>query len=205
MSESKPEARPIDKRGPPFDRSMRALTLGVWFVALGLFANFALSLFPLVFPKAYMNRFSESIVEVSSEADSSSATTAFGIRAGSVPRAPEGRQFYELSPEEQIERASVIARLEYEPGPDGSMQAIFREFLKKDESVTLHYELGDEYPPSSYYPEAGTTYGDGQIAFFVGSPAQMRYAMSYFGDRISSLGDMPMELFRSKCGQADDA
>lgn len=108
-------------------------------------------------------------------------------------------QFYELPIEEQIKQSSVIGLARYEPSPDGKRKAIFREFLKKDPNTTIYYAIGDEYPTASYYPKEGTNYGDGVIIFFVGSPANMRQSMTYTGDRIHSLGDIPLELFRKKC------
>lgn len=110
-----------------------------------------------------------------------------------------GKQFHELSLEEQIKQASVIAIAKYEKSPDGKMKAIIKEFLKKEPGTTIYYSIGDEYPGSSYYPKENTMYGDGVVVFFTGSPATMKMSMTYSGDRIRSLGDIPMELFRKKC------
>ena len=114
-------------------------------------------------------------------------------------------QFHELPIEEQIKKASVIALARYEPDADGKMKAVVKELLKKDPGTVFHYEIGDEYAPSSYYPKEATQYGDGLVIFFVGSPATMRMAMSYSGDRIHSLGDMPLQLLRHKCGKDEKA
>lgn len=108
-------------------------------------------------------------------------------------------QFYELPIEEQIKQASVIGLARFEPSQDGKRKAIFREFLKKDQNTAFYYAIGDEYPSASFYPKEGTDHGDGVIVFFVGSPANMRLSMTYTGDRIHSLGDIPLELFRKKC------
>lgn len=120
-----------------------------------------------------------------------------------LPPAPQAQesvpQFYELPIEEQIKQASVIGLARYEPSPDGKKKAIFREFLKKDQDATIYYAIGDEYPSASFYPKEGTSHGDGVIVFFVGSPASMKMSMTYTGDRIHSLGDIPLELFRKKC------
>ncbi len=110
-----------------------------------------------------------------------------------------GKQFHELSIEEQIEKSSVIALARYEKSDDGKMKAVITEFLKKDPGVTIYYNIGDEYPGSSYYPNEGTVRGDGAIIFFTGSPASMRMAMTYTGNRIGALGDLPVELLRNKC------
>lgn len=110
-----------------------------------------------------------------------------------------GLRFHELPVEEQIKRASVIALARFEPAADGKMKAIFREFLKKAPDTTIYYSIGDEYPSASYYPSEGARHGDGVVVFFVGSPADMRMSMTYTGDRIHSLGDIPIELFKKKC------
>jgi hypothetical protein len=112
--------------------------------------------------------------------------------------------FHELPIEDQIEQASVIAIARYEPAKDGQMKAVLKEFLKKEEGTTFHYQIGDEYVRSSYYPKQGTSHGDGIVIFFEGSPATMRRTMTYSGDRIHTLGDMPLELFRDKCGKDDE-
>jgi hypothetical protein len=113
--------------------------------------------------------------------------------------------FHELSVEDQIMKSSVIALAEFEPAADGKMRAVIREFLKKEPGTTIYYEVGDEFQPSSYYPKAGTSHGDGTVIFFAGSPARMRMSMSYDGDRISGLGDLPIRLFREKCAKPEDS
>lgn len=110
-----------------------------------------------------------------------------------------GKQFHELSLEDQIKQASVIAIAKYEKSSDGKMKAIIKEFLKKEPDTTIYYNIGDEYPGSSYFPKENTMYGDGVVIFFTGSPASMKMSMSYSGDRIHSLGDIPIELFKKKC------
>jgi hypothetical protein len=110
----------------------------------------------------------------------------------------EEMPFHELPVEEQIATASVIALVRYEPAADGKMRAVISEIVKKDPAVTFHYSIGDEYGLSSHYPRPGTSYGDGQVVFFTGSPAMMQLAMSYSGDRIRGLGDMPLALLREK-------
>jgi len=109
------------------------------------------------------------------------------------------RPFHELPLEEQIKKASVIALVRYEKADDGKNKAIIKEFLKKDEGTTIYYNFGDEYPEGSFYPTEGRGQGDGMIIFFVGSPATMRMSVTYTGDRIHALGDLPMELFKKKC------
>lgn len=118
----------------------------------------------------------------------------------------DAKPFHELTIEEQIEAASVIAVARFEPAEDGRRKAVLTELLKKNEGTVFHYDIGDEYSHASHYPkEAGPGYGDGVVIFFEGSPASMRSSMSYSGDRIGALGDMPIKLLRDKCGPNADA
>ena len=195
---------PKDQSADSMEKSIRRLTMAIWVVAFALIANFLLSAYPLAFPDKYIQRFSNatadnfrSEISIPDHESSEEGFTRFEKQFE--------KQFYELSPEEQIARASVIVLAEYEPSPDGKMKAILKEFLKRDEGITFYYDLDDEYPSSSYYPKEDTRYGNGLIIFFEGNPASMRQSLSYRGDRISSLGDMPLELFKSKCGESEDA
>lgn len=111
--------------------------------------------------------------------------------------------FHELNIDDQIKQASVIALARFESASDGKRKAIIKEFLKKEPGVTIYYNVGDEYPSSSYYPSDGRVYGDGVIIFFVGSPASMRMSVSFSGNRIRGLSDLPIELLKKKCEEPD--
>lgn len=148
---------------------------------------------------------------VASRMEHQTATQSFGRgmqthpatqgRAGKAIK--PGKPFYELGIDEQIKRASVIALARYERASDGEMKAVIKEFLKKEPNVQIYYKVGDEYAPSSYYPGGKTVYGDGVVIFFTGSPATMQLSMTYSGDRIHGLGDIPIELFKEKCAKPD--
>jgi len=105
--------------------------------------------------------------------------------------------FSDLNIEDQIKHASVIALGENIKNEDGQVKTVITEILKKDKGVVFYYEEGVEY--RSFYPRERVSYGDGVVIFFNGSPATMKRSMTYRGDRISSLGDMPLKLFREKC------
>ena len=79
------------------------------------------------------------------------------------------------------------------------MKAIITEFLKNEPSVNFSYKVGDEYKNSSYYPIENRSHGDGVVIFFTESPASMQMSITYTGDRIAGLADIPIELFRKKC------
>lgn len=121
------------------------------------------------------------------------------VEAHSQPSIP----FHDLGLEDQIKQSSVIALAKFEPAPDGKMKAIIKEFLKKEPGVTIYYNIGDEHPSSSYYPQEDVGHGDGLVIFFTDSPANMKMSMSYSGDRIHGLGDIPVELFKRKCSEPD--
>ena len=109
------------------------------------------------------------------------------------------KPFHELGVDEQIKNASVIALARFEKSSDGKMRAVIKEFLKKNPGVEIYYNIGDEYPSASYYPNKDRGYGDGVVIFFTGSPANMAMSVTYTGDRISGLSDIPIELFKQKC------
>lgn len=112
--------------------------------------------------------------------------------------------FHKLEIDDKIKQSSVIAIAKYETSKDGKMKAVIKEFLKKEANVTIYYEVGDELPSSSYYPVENMNRGDGVVIFFTGSPATMKMSMAYYGDRITGLGDIPMQLFRKKCDENDE-
>jgi hypothetical protein len=119
----------------------------------------------------------------------------------SVPRPShddrEEVRFGDLGLEDQIKYATVIAVTEHRKSEDGETKSVIVEILKKADGVTFYYDVGDEF--RRFYPEERVLYGDGEVMFFTGSPAMMRVSMSYDGERIGSLGDMPMRLLREKC------
>ncbi len=112
---------------------------------------------------------------------------------------PIEEPFSDLTLEAKIEASSVIALLRYEPSLDGkSMRAIFEELLKKVPGTTFPYEVGDEFPRGSIYPEGETIHKEGMVVFFTGSPAAFRMSTTYSGDRIGGLENIPLELLRKK-------
>lgn len=107
--------------------------------------------------------------------------------------------FHELDIEEQIKQSSVIALARYEKNKNGEMKTIITEILKKDSDTKFYYNIGDEY--SSFPPKTNTFYGNGEVIFFIGSPATIKRSVSYYGDRIHGLGDIPVGLFRKICNE----
>jgi hypothetical protein len=106
------------------------------------------------------------------------------------------RPFHDLSPEEMIKHASVILLTKYET--EGTkLRAVVTEVLKRAPDTALYYAVGDEYHHLSRWSGDTEAHGDGNVVFLVGSPAEMRTAYSYFGDRIGGLGGMPLSVLRA--------
>jgi len=177
-------------------KSLKKLTTAVWVVAFSLIGIIVLSIVPWVFPEFYMKQFTSVYTDLSQGPEEPQIISS-EVRETPAPT----KQFYTLPIEEKIQSASLIAVASYEQAPDGRMKAIITDILKKDPGTVSYYDIGDEYSSSSYYPNEKSSYGDGVIIFFTGSPATMKLSMTYEGDRIRGLGDMPMALFRAKCSK----
>jgi hypothetical protein len=80
------------------------------------------------------------------------------------------------------------------------VKTVIAEILKQTPGTTFYYKIGDEW--RTHQPlRPNTSYGEGQVMFFVGSPAQFRFSTSYHDGRITGLGDMPLDVLRKKIGE----
>ena len=164
-------------------RALRRLTIAVWALVL------VVVLFAAMYFVAYAPwlRFSWNSLENPHPAQPSASS-----------RSPTSyERFYDLPIEKQIEAASVIAIARYQKEGE-KLKCVISEILKRSPNTDFYFKVGDEYPHCSRYPKSNESYGDGQLMFFVGSPAEFRYSTSFFGDRMSGLGEMPIELLRGK-------
>ena len=107
------------------------------------------------------------------------------------------RPFHDLPPREMIERASAILLVEHHADGD-KLRAVVTEVLKRTADTTLYYEVGDEFHHLSRAVLDDHAYGEGSVVFLVGSPASMRTAYSFSGDRLLGLGGMPLEELRAR-------
>lgn len=112
-------------------------------------------------------------------------------------------KFGELPLDEMIANATVILRTEIRKNEQGRYQSVIKEILKQQDGVDFYYKVGDVYNDHSdynNYEERRITIPNGFIVFMTGSPATMRYSVSYSeNERISGLGDLPLVLLREKC------
>jgi hypothetical protein len=94
---------------------------------------------------------------------------------------------------------TAILLVTYKPVSDGKISAVIGEFLKKDIGAQISHDVGDEFPPASYYPDSNKDRGTGALVFLTGTPAYMRMSLSISENRIAGLGGMPIEAPREKC------
>jgi len=104
--------------------------------------------------------------------------------------------FHDWPLDKQIQAASVIALAKHHVEKD-QVKTIFAEILKQTPGTTFYYKIGDEWRMNQPV-RPNTSYGNGQLMFFVGSPAQFRFSTSFSDGRITGFGDMPLELLRKK-------
>jgi hypothetical protein len=160
-------------------RAIRRLTVAIWALVVALFVNVAIVLWTTVLPLlVFGNHIGE----------------AFSMGSSSIDIKDEFQGFSGWPLEKKIERASVIATTIYKK-EDGKLKSMIVSIPKQAQNAMFAYAVGDEYGPESRYPRENTSYGDGEVIFFTGSPATMRESYTYSSGRIGGLGDMPLEKF----------
>jgi hypothetical protein len=106
-----------------------------------------------------------------------------------------------LPPEKKVEKASVIALTRWDRS-DSTLKCIISEILKQAPNTAFHYRVGDEVRSQQQQIRDNTDYGEGEVLFFTGSPAQLRYAAAIHHERITTFGDMPVSTLRGLIGTA---
>lgn len=126
-----------------------------------------------------------------------SEINSFNPPPSSIKTLEPSTNFHELNIEQKIEKSSVILLAEYKQAKDGKFRVIIKEFIKAPKDTKFYYSIGEEYENSSFYPEKGVGYGEGEIMFFIGSPATLVSSMTHENNRIRGLGNMPIDLIRT--------
>lgn len=85
--------------------------------------------------------------------------------------------------EEQLEAASVVALSTWRKD-GGDYRAVITEILKHREGTNFAYKVGDEVRRSRRNDRAGVDYGEGEVMFFMGSPAKLEYSIAYSEGRL---------------------
>jgi len=163
-------------------KSIRNLTLAIWILSALVCIDISLSLFKTL-----------SFFNLQKSFQSSSPKVA-PLPNPMIIEDPQ-KGFYEWPIEKKVQTASVIAIARYE-NENGKLKCMISEILKKSPGTTFYYKVGDEYPPGTRYLYKDRAYGEGEIIFFTDSPASMRFSCCFDGNRISGLGDMPLETLR---------
>lgn len=166
----------------PKDASTRKLTnlvrILVVLVALNLVATIVLSLAPSLIVSRLNQQFSTPF-----------STTSI------TPSEDQFNDFHAWPISKQIDAASLIMRTEYQK-VDGRTKCIIVEILKQAPNTKFYYKVGDEFPELGRMREIDKENEDGQIAFFVGSPASMRYATSYTEGHLGGIGRVSIDELR---------
>lgn len=110
---------------------------------------------------------------------------------------PYDNQFHARPVEEKVERATAILRTRLETTGERHREVV-AEIIKQKPGIRLYYQVGDEYERLSHLatPDCEGCESDGQVVFMVGNPANMVYSTTYRGDRVGTLGDMPINELR---------
>jgi hypothetical protein len=103
--------------------------------------------------------------------------------------------FDRRSPESRVQSASVIALAKWEKS-ESTLRCVVTEILKQAPDTAFQYKVGDEISTLNRRVSGNADYGDGQVLFFTGSPAQLEEATVYRGDRITGLGDISITNLR---------
>lgn len=162
---------------------MRRLSSAIWVIAIISIINLLLSIYSVIFPWLLVGRMNAALKTPEFKHQLEQATDQLN-------------SFHSWPVQKQIETASVIALARWEKEGD-RYKCVISEILKQRPGTEFYYKVGDEFVHLSRRARDNTDYGDGQIMFFVGSPAEFRYSTSFKGDRISGLGDMPVGSLRA--------
>ena len=164
-------------------KAVRRLTIAVWALVLVVGLYVAMSMIAYV----------PWLMSMSSVSDGSQ-TGRSGASSRSTLRY---ENFHDLPLDKQIAAASVIAIAKYQKEGE-KLKCVISEILKQSPNTDFYFKVGDEYPSCSRYPKSNEMPVDGQLMFFVGSPAEFRYSTTFSGDRLIGLGEMPIDMLRRK-------
>ena len=177
----------MTEEGPPdrLVRAVRGLTLAVWVLgALTLVQTAINAYWYLSAQRQYSRYFPPQETRTAKQ------------QTPSLPVDYEREsRFHDLSPEEKIRESSAILLTALRQDGDRTKQ-IITEIVKKKPGVPLYFDVGDDFDTFGGSRSREYAAGDGQVVFLTGSPAMMRSACSFSGERISCLSEMPLRKLR---------
>jgi hypothetical protein len=104
--------------------------------------------------------------------------------------------FYTWPVERQVAASTVIARGEWRIEGD-EYKCIIAEIIKRDPGVSFDYNVGDEFRKGNQRAMPHTTYGEGQVLFFGGSPPTLRFITAVDRGRLVGLGETTLDALRA--------
>ena len=108
-------------------------------------------------------------------------------------------KWQELSDEEKIRTATVAVIVKYEKGEGLHMKAYVDKVLSRSDDQTLPYSVGSRVETEDYYTQDGRVLNrDGVVLMFGGNPINDLGSIFIYDDRLSAMGNMPVEVFVNK-------
>ena len=169
-------------------RSLNRLTTAIWFLALLTLLSIVLSLYTIFSRLAFPRH-----REVAAPETVDTVTPGAAI---------DDTGFQDWPLDRQIKASTVIVVVKWKKEGD-RLVGVVAEILKQQPGVTFYYNVGDAISGQTFYMTPNTSYGDGAVIFFTGSPAVFRFSTTITGDRITGLGDMPLDALRAAIKRAD--
>jgi len=113
--------------------------------------------------------------------------------------------FHDMSIDEQIQHSTMIVAGRYIKNDEGLNEAVVEDVLKN--SGVKGYKPGDIADEASTYSLSSYTDNSQRFLIFYtgGSESRkprMQMSMTFSGDRIGGLKNIPYELFKSKCNDS---
>ena len=167
----------IDRLG----RSVNRLSIAIWVLIILVAANLVIALLALFSPALLTKRMMAALPEQFASSESL--------------RPDEYNSFPDWPVEKQIAAATVIAIARWQKS-DSTLKCFISEIVKQTPNTAFFYKVGDEFRQGNRPLENNTSYGDGEIMFFTGSPASFRFSTTLKGDRIIGMGNMPLTELR---------
>ncbi len=108
-------------------------------------------------------------------------------------------KWQELSDEEKIRTATAAVIVKYEKGEGLHMKAYVDKVLNRSADQPLAYVVGSRLETEDYYSQDGRVRNrDGVVLMFGGNPIHDLGSIFIYDNRLSGMGNMPIEVFVNK-------
>lgn len=104
-----------------------------------------------------------------------------------------------LNDEEKIRTATAAVIVRYEKGEGLHMKAYVDKVLSRNVAQSVPYVVGSRLETEDYYSQHGRVRNrDGVVLMFGGNPINELGSIFIYEDRLSAMGNMPVEVFVNK-------